>query len=80
MAFVLRPYCRFPAVCPVTYERLFEDGAGNVWNISPTGLRVSGTLPLQIGKSVPSRSHFPQTGMSQSSRELPDGFGGWTSG
>ncbi len=63
MPFVLRPYRRFPAVCPVTYERLFEDGVGTVWNISPTGLRVSGTLPLEVGNvcsfkvTLPTNTH-----------------------
>ncbi len=63
MAYIVRPYHRFPAACPVTYERLFEDGVGTVWNISPTGLRVSGTLPLQVGNvcslkvTLPTHTH-----------------------
>lgn len=42
MPFIIRPYRRLPAICPVTYERLFEDGEG-------AGLRLSGTLPLAVG-------------------------------
>lgn len=49
MAFVLRPYRRFPTDCPVTYEWLHDEGHGTAWNVSPTGFRVSGTLPLQPG-------------------------------
>ncbi|WP_413935155.1 PilZ domain-containing protein [Nitrospira sp. BLG_1] len=47
MAFVIRPYRRLPAQCPVTYERLYDTGHGTAWNVSSTGFRVSGTLPLQ---------------------------------
>lgn len=49
MAFVIRPYHRLSAGCPVSYERLFEEGEGTVWDLSPTGLRLSGTLPLRVG-------------------------------
>jgi len=49
MAFILRPYRRFPVVCPVTYEHWFREGDGIVWNLSPTGWRLSGDLPLKIG-------------------------------
>lgn len=49
MPFVLRPYRRFPVTCPVIYEHWFREGQGIVWNLSPTGWRMSGTLPLQCG-------------------------------
>lgn len=49
MSFVLRPYRRFPVVCPVTYERLYDTGHGTVWNLSSSGWRMSGTLSLQYG-------------------------------
>ncbi|MDH4085282.1 MAG: PilZ domain-containing protein [Nitrospira sp.] len=49
MAFILRPYRRFPVVCPVTYEHWFREGEGIVWNLSPMGWRLSGTLPLKPG-------------------------------
>ena len=49
MAFVVRPYRRFPVVCPVTYEHGFRQGDGFVWNVSPMGWRVSGNLPLHRG-------------------------------
>lgn len=49
MPFVLRPFRRFPVVCAVTYEHWFRVGKGLVWNLSPTGWRMSGTLPLMCG-------------------------------
>ncbi len=49
MSFVLRHYRRFPVVSPMTYEHWFREGEGIVWNLSPTGWRLSGTLPLQLG-------------------------------
>lgn len=49
MAFVVRPYRRFPIVCPVTYEHGWREGEGIVWNLSPTGWRLSGDLPLERG-------------------------------
>lgn len=49
MPFVLRPDRRFPVYRHVTYEAGGHEGCGTVWNLSPTGWRLSGTLPLQCG-------------------------------
>ena len=49
MPFVVRPYRRFPVVSPVTYENGYEEGQGIVWNLSHTGWRLSGDLPLALG-------------------------------
>jgi hypothetical protein len=49
MAFILRPYRRFPVVSPVTYENGVQEGQGIVWNLSHTGWRLSGDLPLALG-------------------------------
>ena len=49
MAFVLRPYRRFPVVIPATYENWSQEGQGMIWNLSSTGWRLSGNLPLAIG-------------------------------
>lgn len=49
MPFVLRPYRRFPVVSPVTYEKGWQEGQGIVWNLSHTGWRLSGDLPLALG-------------------------------
>ena len=47
MAFVVRPYRRFPLVCAVTYENWYRKGTGIVWNLSPMGWRLSGDLTLE---------------------------------
>jgi len=49
MAFVLRPYRRFPVVIPATYENWSQEGQGMIWNLSSAGWRLSGDLPLAIG-------------------------------
>lgn len=47
--FIIRPYRRFPVACPVAYEHWFHEGQGTVWNLSSTGWRMSGDVPLQCG-------------------------------
>ncbi|MDH4079791.1 MAG: PilZ domain-containing protein [Nitrospira sp.] len=47
--FIIRPYRRFPVACPVAYEHCFQEGQGTVWNVSSTGWRMSGDVPLQCG-------------------------------
>jgi hypothetical protein len=49
MPFIIRPYRRFPVVCPETYENWFREGKGIVWNLSPMGWRLSGNLLLELG-------------------------------
>jgi len=46
--------CPLPEACDTFHcclqdERLYDEGHGTAWNVSPTGFRVSGTLPLQPG-------------------------------
>jgi hypothetical protein len=48
MPFLIRPSRRFPVCCPVTYQCGDFEGHGTVWNLSLTGLRFSGNLPLLI--------------------------------
>ena len=50
MPFTVRPYGRIPACCPVTYQRGLFEGHGTVWNVSLTGWRFSGNLPLRVGE------------------------------
>lgn len=52
MPFVLRPYRRFPVQCPVTYNTGSFEGRGTIWNLSSTGWRLSGDLPMQPGETV----------------------------
>jgi len=50
MPFKIRPHRRFPVYCPVTYQTGLFGGHDTVWNLSLTGWRFSGDLPLQVGE------------------------------
>ena len=50
MPFSIRPHQRFPVCYPVTYQCGDFEGHGIVWNVSLTGWRFSGNLPLRIGE------------------------------
>lgn len=50
MPFTIRPYRRMSVCCPVTYQTGDFEGHGTVWNLSLTGCRFSGTLPLREGE------------------------------
>jgi hypothetical protein len=47
MSFFIRPSRRFPVCCPVTYHHTDFEDHGTVWNVSLTGWRISGDLPLR---------------------------------
>jgi hypothetical protein len=53
MSFSIRPYRRFPVYCHVAYHADLSEGHGTIWNVSLNGWRLSGDLPLRIGKSFP---------------------------
>ena len=50
MPFTIRPSRRFPIYYPVTYQSGLFEGDGTVWNLSLTGWRFSGDLPLRVGE------------------------------
>ena len=50
MPFTIRPHRRIAVHCPVTYQTGLFEGHGTVWNLSLTGWRFSGNLPLRIGE------------------------------
>jgi PilZ domain len=50
MPFSIRPFRRFPVQCSVTYNTGPFQGHGTVWNLSLTGWRFSGNLPLRVGE------------------------------
>jgi len=52
MPFTIRPYRCFPVPCVVTYNAGPFQGQGTVWNLSCTGRRFSGDLPLRPGKTL----------------------------
>ena len=51
MPFTIRPHRRFPACYPVTYQAGYRKGSGTAWNVSLSGWRISGDLPLHIGQT-----------------------------
>ena len=73
MSFVPCHYSRFPVVSPVTYEHWFREGEGIIWNLSPTGWRLSGTLPLQLGDVCSFRVNCRHANRSRWQGELRDG-------
>ena len=46
MPFLIRPSRRFPVCCPVTDQSGLFEGHGTVWNLSCTGWRLSGYVPM----------------------------------
>jgi hypothetical protein len=52
MPFSLHPDRRFPVQCSVTYDAGPSQGQGTVWNLSSTGWRLSGDLPMQPGETL----------------------------
>jgi hypothetical protein len=64
MPFTLRLYQRFPVRCPVTYHAGPFQGQGTVWNLSCTGWRLSGDLPMRPGgnplvdRTLPNEQHI----------------------
>jgi hypothetical protein len=52
MPFILRPFRRFPVQCAVTYHAGRFQDHGTVWNLSRTGWRFSGDLPMRPGETL----------------------------
>jgi hypothetical protein len=52
MPFSIRPYRRFPVHCAVTYNAGPFQGQGTVWNLSCSGWRLSGNLPMRPGETI----------------------------
>jgi hypothetical protein len=50
MPFTLRLYQRFPVHGSVTYNAGPLKGRGTVWNLSLSGWKLSGDLPLEVGQ------------------------------
>ena len=47
MPFSIRPFRRFPVCCPMTYNAGPFQGQVTVWNLSCSGWRLSGDLPMR---------------------------------
>lgn len=52
MPFTIRPYRRFPVQFSVSYSAGPFNGQGTVWNLSLTGWRLSGDLPMRAGETL----------------------------
>ena len=59
MPFTLRLYQRFPVQCTVTYRAGLFQGQGTVWNLSLSGWKLSGDVPLQIGQTCSLTVNLP---------------------
>ena len=51
MPFSIRPFRRFPVRCSVTYHAGPFQDHGTAWNLSCTGYRLSGDLPMRPGET-----------------------------
>jgi len=51
MPFTLRPFRRFPVQFCVTHNAGPFQGQGTLWNLSCTGWRLSGDLPMRPGET-----------------------------
>lgn len=52
MPFTLRPYRRFPVQCAVSYNAGPFQGHGTVWNLSVSGWRLTGNVPMRLGDTL----------------------------
>jgi len=73
MSFSIRPFRRFPVHCAVTYHAGPFQGQGMIWNLSCTGWRLSGDLPMRLGEtlSLARRSRFQASQMLVLRRPFP---------
>jgi hypothetical protein len=60
MPLVLRPFRRFPVQCSVTYAAGPFQGLGTIWNLSCSGWRLSGDLPVRPGEPLSLNRHTAQ--------------------
>jgi hypothetical protein len=51
MPFTICPFRHFPVQCVIYNAGPFQ-GQGTVWNLSCTGLRLSGDLPMRPGETL----------------------------
>ena len=76
MPFSIRPFRRFSVQCSVTYNAGPFQGQGTVWNLSCSGWRLSGDLPLRprellsLTVTLPNQQHI----------EIPEAVVRWSRG
>jgi hypothetical protein len=76
MSFLIRPSRRFPVYCPVTYHCGLFEGHGTVWNLSCTGWRLSGDLPMRPGETLSLTVTLP----NEQRIEIPEAVVRWSRG
>ena len=76
MPFSIRPFRRFPVQCSVTYNAGPFHGQGTVWNLSCTGWRLSGDLPMRTGEPLSLTVTLP----NEQRIEIPEAVVRWSRG
>ena len=76
MPFSIRPYRRFPVHCAVTYHAGPFQGQGIVWNLSCTGWRLSGDLPMRPGETLSLTVMLP----NEQHIDVPEAIVRWSRG
>jgi hypothetical protein len=76
MPFLIRLYRRFPVQCSVTYRAGPFQGQGTVWNLSCTGWRLSGDLPMRPGETLSLTVTLPNAQRI----EIPEAVVRWSRG
>ena len=76
MPFSIRPYRRFPVQCAVTYNAGPFQGHGTVWNLSSTGWRLSGDLPMRPEETLSLTVTLP----NEQRIEVPEAVVRWSRG
>ena len=76
MPFTLRLFRRFPMQCSVTYHAGPFQEQGTVWNLSCTGWRLSGDLPMRPGESLSLTVTLP----NEQRIEVPEAVVRWSRG
>jgi PilZ domain len=76
MPFSIRPFRRFPVPCAVTYNAGPFHGQGTVWNLSSSGWRLSGDLPMRPGETLSLTVMLP----NKQRIEIPEAVVRWSRG
>ena len=76
MPFTLRLNQRFPMHCAVTYNAGPFQGQGTIWNLSCTGWRLSGDLPMRPGETL----SLTVTLSNEQRIEIPEAVVRWSRG
>jgi hypothetical protein len=76
MSFWIRPFRRFPLECAVTYNAGPFQGQGTIWNLSCSGWRLSGNLPMRPGETLSLTVTLP----NEQRIEIPEAVVRWSRG